>query len=229
MIVTHRCIISFLLLFFFQCGVSKTAHAEIIVHSAAAVSIELIGYNGLASRTLFKGELAGRDNRVIETSYRGLALLQFAEGQRYPVIIGDDSFTLQVNNPAQPPSFAGSSENDVFYRLLAGSDSESGRHPFPLLMIQAKQLLESTNSIRTTKELTAKKKEVHQFVGNHYASLKHSDMVRRLIAQYFMMHEYIDYHLKGAPASDIRVRYQQEIVLGIESWLTTLQPHIPGH
>jgi hypothetical protein len=45
--------------------------------------------------------------------------------------------------------------------------------------------VESSHSIRTIGELTAKKKEYHDFVGTHYEKLKHSDMIRRLIAQYF--------------------------------------------
>jgi hypothetical protein len=92
-------------------------------------------------------------------------------------------------------------------------------------MIQAKHLLESSYSIQTIKELTAKKKEFHEFVNKHYNNLSHSDMLKRLIAQYFMFHEYIDYHTKGAPATENR----KEVVNGVRSWIKTLQPHLPEH
>lgn len=96
-------------------------------------------------------------------------------------------------------------------------------------MVQAKQLLESTHSIHTIEELTTKKKEFHDFVHDNYQSLKHSDMVRRLIAQYFMMHEYVNYHVEGAPAADIKIKYHQAIINGVENWLKILKPHIPEH
>ena len=96
-------------------------------------------------------------------------------------------------------------------------------------MLQAKQLLESTHSIHTIEELTAKKKEFHDFVRDHYDSLQHSDMVRRLIAQYFMMHEYVDYHIEGAPATDIKNNYQQAVLEGVGNWLEILKSHIPEH
>jgi hypothetical protein len=51
-------------------------------------------------------------------------------------------------------------------------------------------------------------------------------MIRRLIAQYFMMHEYVNYHTEGAPATDIRIQYQKEVVNGVGSWLEILQPHL---
>jgi hypothetical protein len=54
-------------------------------------------------------------------------------------------------------------------------------------------------------------------------------MVRRLIAQYFMMHEYADYHLAGAQATDIKIKYHQAIMDGVENWLTILKSNIPEH
>jgi len=50
-----------------------------------------------------------------------------------------------------------------------------------------------------------------------YENLKHSDMIRRLSAQYFMMHAYVAYHTEDAPAADIRVQYQKEILNGVGS------------
>ncbi len=52
-------------------------------------------------------------------------------------------------------------------------------------------------------------------------------MIRRLISQSFMMHEYVDYHVAGAPATEIKKRYQQEVLAGVADWLRTLSLHIP--
>jgi hypothetical protein len=109
---------------------------------------------------------------------------------------------------------------------LSGDPKAPVDYDFAHLMIQAKDLLKSSSSVRTVEELTAKKKEFHEFVRKNYESLKHSDMVRRLIAQYFMMHEYVDYHTEGAPAADIRIQYQKEVVNGVGNWLETLKPHL---
>ena len=213
----------FVLVVFSGC---ETARATLGIHSQTAVEIELTGYNSLVESPIFKGNLEAGSKHDINTPYRGLALLVFAEGQRYPVIIGDESFTLNIVGPGEPPSFAGSGENDFLYKKLSGENPPPGQYDFALLMIQAKDLLESTHSIRTVEELTAKKKEYHDFVRKHYENLKHSDMIRRLIAQYFMMHEYVDYHTEGAPAANIRIQYQKEVVNGVGSWLAILQPHL---
>ncbi len=201
--------------------------AGLVIQSQTAIEIELIGYNSLSESFIFKDDLAAGSKREIDSLYRGLALLVFSGGQSYPVIVGDESFTLKITNSAEPPSFAGSAENDSFYKSLLSNDPVPSQYHFTLLMIQAKQLLESSHSIRTMQELTAKKKEFHDFVGKYYQSLKNSDMIKRLVAQYFMFHEYVDYHTKGAPAADIRVQYQKEVLNGVGSWLAILKPHIP--
>ena len=203
-----------------------TGSGKFVVHSQTAVDIELTGYNGLTETLVFTGNVVPGSGQEIQTPYRGLALLVFAGGQRYPVIIGDEPFILNIAGPGKSPSFAGSEENDYFYKLLSGEDSASGQYGFALLMIQAKELLESSHSIRTVEELTAKKEEFHEFVRKKYKNLRHSDMVMRLIAQYFVMHEYVDYHKKGAPATDIRIQYQKEVLNGVESLLEILQPHL---
>jgi len=199
---------------------------KFVVHSQTTLDIELIGYNGLNETAIFTGNLAPGTRQEIQSPYRGLALLAFTSGQQYPVIIGDNSFTVKIVGPSQPPSFKNSAENDFFYKMLAGDDAPSGEYDFPRLMIQAKSLLESSYSIHTTEELTTKKKEFHELVDQHYEKLKHSDMIRRLIAQYFMMHEYVDYHREGAPVSDIRDRYQKEVVDGVRSWLKILKSQL---
>ncbi len=207
----------------------ETTLASFVIQSQDVISIELKGYNGLTDTTLFEGKLSGGVKNTIDTPYYGLALLLFEKGQSYPVIIGDKPFTLKIVNPAEPPSFEGSDENDFFYSLLASKDHVAEKSPFALLMIQAKQLLESSSSVRTINHLTEKKKEFHEFVSANYDGLKHSDMVRRLIAQYFMMHEYVDYYVEGAPATIIKIRYQEEIINGVENWIKVLKAHIPDH
>ena len=170
-------------------------------------SIDLIIYNGLDKSSLFTGSIYAETPKEIDTSYLGLALLVFSGGQRYPVILGDEPLALQITSPNIPPSFPVGSENEFFYKLLSGRGSETGQYTFPQLMIQAKILLESSQDIHNTRELSAKKIEFHKFVGDNYDRLKHSDMIRQLIAQYFMMHEYVDNHVDGAPATDIQVRF----------------------
>ncbi len=229
MIMSYKNSSAILLLLMLLGALCESACATFVIHSKTAVDIELIGYNGLADSTIFNGSISAEGKHEIDTPYRGLALLLFKEGQSYPVIIEDKSFTLQITTPIEIPSFAGSDENEFFYRQLAGGDAEGTQYDFALLMIQAKQLLESSHSIHTINEFAAKKKEFHEFVRVHYKNLKHSDMVRRLIAQYFMMHEYVDYHIEGAPATDIRVQYQKAVINGVENWLEILKKHIPDH
>lgn len=202
---------------------------KLTVHSQAVVDIELIGYRGLTETSIFKGEMAANAEHQILTPYHGLALLSFTGGQRYPVILGDEPFTLNISDPSQPPAFTDSIQNNYLYKSLSGGDPVPKQYDFANLMIQAKELLESTHSIKTTEELIAKKKEFHEFVGKHYEMLQYSDMVKRLIAQYFMMHEYVDYHIKGAPATDIKAQYQKAIINGVSSWLEILKTHIPEH
>ena len=71
------------------------------------------------------------------------------------------------------------------------------------------------------------KERYQSFVSDHYQKLQHSDMLRRLLGQYFMMHEYVDYHVEGAPAGDIRVQYQKAVKNGVKNWLRILKPHLP--
>lgn len=207
----------------------EPALAKFAIYSQATVNIELTGYNGLTDSTLFKGVVSAGSSREIDTSYRGLALLICEDGQRYPLIVGDEFFTLNMSNPDEPPSFTDGGENAFFYKELSGGDSEGKQYSFALLMLQAKQLLESSHSIRTIAELSKKRVEYLNFVQAHYQGLEHSDMVGRLIAQYFMMHEYVDYHTDGAPASDIKVKYQQAIFDGVGNWMKILEEHIPEH
>lgn len=206
-----------------------TSTGEYAVHSQTAVRIELIGYSGLSETSIFKGDMDANTEHKILTPYRGLAILAFTGGQRYPVVLGEDPFTLNISDPSQIPTFTGSTENEVLYKSLSGKEPVPQQYDFVHLMIQARELLESTHSIKTINELTAKKKEIHEFIDTHYQSLRHSDMVMRLTAQYFMMHEYVNYHIKGEPATAITVKYNKEILSGVGNWLTLLKPHIPGH
>jgi len=206
---------------------TNSAWAKLVVHSLTSVELELLSYNGLAENSIFKGNLEAGSKHEVNTHYHGLAVLVVARGQRYPIIIGDKSFTLKIADPGKPPFFAGSVENDYFYNSLKGGDLPPKQYDFALLMIQAIDLLKSSQAINTVKELKAKKEEFHEFVLKNYAKLKHSDMIKRLIAQYFVMHEYVTYRAKGAPATDIRTRYQKEVIEGVGSWIETLKPHLP--
>ena len=228
-LMTSKIIAATFLLFALHCILCGSSWAKFAIDSLAAIDIEMVGYNGLADNAIFKGRISAGDILQIDTPYRGLALLICADGQRYPVIIGDEHFTLNISSPEVPPDFTAGSENEFFYKLLSGDVPEGNKYPFPHLMIQAKKLLESSHSIHTHEELAAKKKEFHDFARDHYNSLQHSDMVRRLIAQYFMMHEYVDYLVEGAPATDIKIKYQQAVLSGVGSWLKLLKSHIPGH
>jgi len=170
------------------CAVCESAWGTFVIRSQTSIDIELIGYNGLASDSLYKGRIAAEGEQQIHTTYRGLALLLFPGGQRYPFIISDAFFTLNIAGPGEPPAFTGSGENEFLSRQLTGTGPEGIPSDFALLLLRAQQLLESTHDIRTVEELSAKKEEVHEFVREQYARLRYSDMVRRLVDQYFMMH-----------------------------------------
>lgn len=207
-------------------GLAGPLSANPIIVSEQAVRIELTGFEALAEKTIFEGELSAGEKQEIDIPYRGLALLSFPKGQTYPLIITDKPLMIRIDEPGIPPVFESGSENDYFYKLLAGAGPENEKYPFANLMIRAKSLIESSYNIKTLEELTAKKKAFHEFVRKNYQGLKHSDMVRRLMSQFFMMHEYVDYHQKGKPAADIRVNYQREVVNGVKGWLETLTPHL---
>ncbi len=115
---------------------SNAAWASCVIQSQETVDIELKGYNGLTDTTLFKGSLTSGTKQTIDTSYQGLALLIFEKGSHYPVIFGEQSFGLQITDPATLPSFTGSNENEFFYKLLTGVEPTPGQYDFALLMIQ---------------------------------------------------------------------------------------------
>jgi hypothetical protein len=228
--MNRKKLVAGLLLFVFL-GMTGTevALASFIIQSREAVDIEVKGYNGLNEIILFKGRLSAGTKETVDTPYHGLGLLVFEKGQHYPVILGKQSFTLNMNNADKLPVFIGSSENEFFYKLLTDVEPGPVQYDFALLMIEAKELLDSSSSIHTVAELKAMKEKFHTFVRSHYQNLQHSDMLRRLIGQYFMMHEYVDYHIKGAPASDIQVRYKKAVIGGVGNWLEILKTHIPEH
>lgn len=204
--------------------------AELTIQTKTAVEITLTGFDGLEDLVLFQGEIAKGHLREIDTPYRGLALLGFTGGQSYPVLISEAPFVLKITGPGKPPSFIGSGVNDFLYNSLSSVATVSnGKYPFADLLLRAKGLLESTYAINTMAQLAAKKKELAGFVASNYQSLRHSDMVRRLMSQSFMMHEYVDYLVEGEPATTIQARYRQEVLAGVGDWLKALSPHLPGH
>lgn len=219
--------ISFIIIFIQSlCGVAK---ASLTIHSNEGVHLQIIGYNGFAKVTLFLDTLKAGIKQHAETDYKGLALLLFKQGQVYPIILGNQPLQLIISNPNVPPSFSGSDVNEYFYSLLSGAEKVPVQYDFPDLMIESKRLLDSTGSIRTVEELQVVKEKFHDFVSVNYQELYHSDMLRRLIGQYFMMHEYVDYHVLGAPDTDIRVRYHKEIMDGVGNWIDLLKHDIPEH
>lgn len=204
-------------------------YADITVQSSKTVDITIIGYDGLQDIQIFSGNTKKGDKKKIKSGYQGLALLTFPGGQSYPLILHDKQLHLKIVNSSTPPSFPNSPENQYFYRRLTEKDTVTPKFEFANLMIQAKQLLESTYSINSLESLDSKKNEIHDFVGTHYGKLRYSDMVKRLIAQYFMMHEYVNYHTKGAPAGDFKKKYQKAVLSGVKNWVEILKPHIPDH
>ena len=206
---------------------SQAALASFDIQSNETVQLDIKGYDGLSEKTLFRGELVAGIRQDVATSYKGLAVLHFKQGQIYPIIIDKQSFLLKISGPSTMPSFIGSDENEYFYALLRGSENSHSQYEFADLITEAKQFLDSAASIRTVNELQAMKEKFHTFVLEHYQNLYRSDMLRRLIAQYFMMHEYVDYHLPDTPATDIRMQYQKAIMDGVRNWIDILQPNIP--
>jgi|MTBAKMStandDraft_1061839.scaffolds.fasta_scaffold13023_2 hypothetical protein len=221
--------------FFFLCFLvlfaGDSIGARITLHSQTPVDLELVGYVGLEEVSLARVKVPAGGRATIDTPYNGLGVLVFAGVPSYPVILRNEPFSLHIEDRVNPPSFTGSKINEYFYAMLTGNEkvAESGEDDFALLMIQAKQLLESSYAIRTIAELMAKEVEFQAFVRDQYEQLRHSDMVRRLVAQSFMMHEYVDYRSAGVPATGIKARYQEEVLQGVASWLGVLAPHLPRH
>ncbi len=216
-----------LVLSWFIPAIYGTAHASLILHSQTDVNVELVGFDGLAEKRIFTGELKGDSSRAIDTPYRGLALLVFSTGQSYPFIITDEDFTVRITTPAEPPVFTNSAENDYFYARLKDKGAAPEQDTFASLMLRAKQLLDSSSSIHTLEELYSKEKAFHGFVKENYQNLRHSDMIRRLISQSFMMLEYVSYHVAGTPTTNIAQKYRQEVVANVADWLVVLDPYIP--
>lgn len=208
---------------------SEPAWSSFEIQSKDTVNLEIKGYDGLTETTLFLGELVAGVQHNVAKNYKGLALLTFDQGQVYPIVTGTQDFLINITSPNTLPSFTGSAENEYLYARLKGVEPENDKYEFPELMIQAKQLLDSTGSIRSIEELRAMKEQFHTFVRAHSQDLYHSDMLRRLIAQYFMMHEYVDYHVPGTPATSIKTRYQDAVMDGVGNWLTILKDGIPQH
>ncbi len=111
-----------------------------MLHSQTDVNVELIGFDGLAEKRIFKGDLNAGNSLPIDTSYRGLALLSFPAGQRYPIIIADKDFTVRITTPTRPPVFAHSAENDFFYARLTSKETAPKQATFAFLMLQEKEL-----------------------------------------------------------------------------------------
>lgn len=203
------------------------AQAELVIQSKTAIDFKLQGYDGLEETTFFSGSLPAGGSQRVETQYNGLAMLIFSGGQQYPLLIGSKASVVTITNSNQIPFFAVGDENQLFYKLLSDDVLAGNGDSFAGLMIRGKQLLDSSSSIKTVKELHGKKIAFQKFMQHNYRDLSHSDLLRRLVGQYFMMHEYVSYHRKGEPVADIRPKYRQEVVAGVKVLLTILRDHIP--
>jgi len=201
--------------------------AELLIQSKASIDFKLQGYYGLEESTIFSGVLSAGGSRRVETQYRGLAMLIFSGGQQYPLIIGSQPSVVTIINSSQIPSFAVEDENQLFYKFLSDDVQVDNVDSFVGVMIRGKQLLDSSGSIKTVKELHEKKGEFQEFLQHNYRDLSHSDLLRRLLGQYFMMHEYVSYHRENSPAGDIQIIYRQEVLSGVRTLLAIFQDHIP--
>ncbi len=201
--------------------------AELVIQSKTAIDFKLQGYDGLEDIEIFSGSISAGGSQPVDTQYNGLALLIFSGGQQYQLIIGSKPSVVTIINAGRMPSFAVGDENQLFYKLLSDNVPVDDADSFAGLMIRGKQLLDSSSSIKTVQELHEKKREFQQFMQHNYRDLSHSDLLRRLIGQYFMMHEYVSYHRNGEPAADIRPKYRREVLVGVKSLLTLLRDHIP--
>lgn len=219
------------LLLFLPIFVSQSAGTSLFINSQSKLNLELVGYNGLKDFSIVKTTASPEKRETVITFYRGLALLNYSNGSSYPLILNNEPFTFEIKNASQPPSFKSSVTNEYFYDLLAGKirETDAVLDEFAYLMIQAKNLLESSSGIATASELQTKREEFYHFIRDHYNNLKNSDMIRRLVAQSFMMHEYVNYHIKDEPATNIKKKYQSKVLECAKGWLETLKPHIPEH
>lgn len=218
-----------LLIFFVIFCTPATAWATFTIQTQNVVDITLTGFDGLKDVTFFQGQITTENPQLIDTPYRGLMLLVFAGGQSYPLVIGDSPFVVTIRSPAEPPSCTDSGENATLYQLLAGDRPASKKkYPFVDLLFEARDLLESTYTISTLAELTAKKNQLSAFVASNYPNLAHSDMLRRLMNQSLMMHEYVSYQGKGDAVGAVQQKYQNAVLDAVGGWLKALSEQIPG-
>ncbi len=254
MIMMQKYLFNFVLLLFFFFAGNTPIQAALVIQAKVAADFEVRSFNGIVENSLFQGRLAAGRKQEIATSYQGLALLLLEGGRQYPLLLDDTSLQVTIITPAAAPVIDGSNANDALYSALKEKTPVPEKYPFAHLMIQAKNLLESSYSIKTVQELTDKRKEFQEFVKTHYQQLRFSDMVRRLIGQYFMMHEYVRYHeqkepdkpprqngatsyknlylkqqIHGNEFSDKtrRLTHQDAVISGVGAWLDLLQALIP--
>ena len=212
----------------FQLDHPEIDHVRIVVQSEHTLLLELLGYDGLAEELLFTGNLSPGVPQEIKTSYLGLARLVFSRDPddqyplMHPLIIGTSDLSLKITDPNRSPVLSQGGENEFFHRALAGEQPvENSNYPFATLLLEAQELLDSSNSIRTLEELALQKKKFQTFIGQQYQRLRFSYMVRDLLARYFMMHEYVSY------AGNIQQEYHQGVFDGVGRWLEILRPFVP--
>ena len=206
------------------------AQAGLIIHAKNAIDFTLQGFDGLQTFQIHSGNLSAGASINLKTEYKGLAMLEFPAGQKYPLIISDKSSFVTIANYNEPPSFAAGDANEHFYQLLKSKKIDvqvDKDHGFTGVLIRGKKILDSSSSIKTVQELHAKKTEFQEFIQHNYRDISRSDLLGRIIGRYFMMHEYVSYHQPGSPAGDINERYQQEVLDGVRNILAVLKNVIP--
>lgn len=208
---------------------SPIAASALTLQAIREITVQVRAFDGLTTTNLYNGKIEPGKDVHITALYQGLALISFPGGQSYPLIIGPAKSSVIIDAANNIPNFSNSPENVVFYKSLQSDEPIPATYPFITLMLEAKRLLESSSSIKTMQELKAKRAAFYQFVAANYAVLRYSDMVARLVAQSFMMHENVSYQEKGGTPQDILVKYYAAVIACAKGWLDTLAPHMPRH
>lgn len=205
----------------------NVAGAELSISSATQMKVELYGFSALKERLLYRGVISPGSQLDIPTDYEGLGLLKVTGGKEYSVILGKEPVTIIFTLPNSSPQFVNSPENGVFSAWQQTTVTEgTEKFPFTKLLIEAKTLLETSRQITTPGELTTQKNLIHDFISRNYLSLSKSDMIKQLVVQYFLMHEYISYHTVSSSTDTLQLNYREEILDGVKSWRRILGKHM---
>lgn len=152
------------------CLLLVESNGAIIINSKENVDIELIGFNQFENFTIEKVKVDVDKPTILETEYKGFALLVYNGGQRYPLIIGKNDLKIKLTSPNIPPKFEDNKEMDFFYDYL--SNYRQQQHETMLLNETIKNLGEGDPLV---KELDAQKAKVEE---DQLALIKTLDKVK---------------------------------------------------